>query len=103
LEDQEFTSIMAKNGPLGRLLPVTIDNLELSTILAATQAVQATDRGTERVASEIFRTVGDLLTRSADDERRLVLGRDLVFVLSRDEDELVVQRPEGEERRSTLP
>ena len=101
--DQEFTSFMAKNGPLGRLLPVTIDNVELPTILAATQAIAGVDRDAERVASEIFRTVGDPSTLPADDERRLVLGRDLVFVLSRDGDELIVQRPDGEERRSKLP
>ena len=100
---QEWTSFMGGHGPLGRLLPVTLDSVKLPFILNATQAIAGVDRDAERVASEIFRTVGDPSTLPADDERRLVLGRDLVFVLSRDGDELIVQRPDGEERRSKLP
>jgi hypothetical protein len=41
---QEWTSFVAGHGPLGRLLPVNIDAVELPAILAATQAMDATDR-----------------------------------------------------------
>ena len=101
--EQEWTSFMGGKRPLGRLLPVKIDSIDLPFILNATQAVDAIDRDVGRVAAEIFRTVGDPSTLGSADARRLVVGRDLVFTLSRDDDELVVIRPDGTERRSTLP
>ncbi len=76
---QEWTSFMAGHGPLGRLLPVKIDAVELPAILKATQTVNATDRDATRAADELFKVVGDPSTLPADDARRLVLGRDLVF------------------------
>ncbi len=100
---QEWTSFMGGHGPLGRLLPVKIDALKLPFILNATQAIDGIDRDAARVAAEIFQTVGDLSTLSSADHRRVVLGRDLVFTISRDDDDFVVIRPDGSERRSTLP
>ena len=100
---QEWTSFMAGHGPLGRLLPVKIDAVELPAILQATQAVNATDRDATRAADELFKAVGDPSKLPADDARRLVLGRDLVFTLSRDEDELNVIRPDGSTRTVPLP
>ena len=101
--EQEWTSFMGGRGPLGRLLPVKIDAVDLPFILNATQAVDGIDRDVERIAAEIFRTVGDPSTLTSADDRHLVLGRDLVFTVSRHGDELVVIRPDGSERRSTLP
>ncbi|MEZ5935649.1 MAG: tetratricopeptide repeat protein [Alphaproteobacteria bacterium] len=100
---QEWTSFMGGHGPLGRLLPVKIDAVALPFILNAIQAIDALDRDAERAAAEIFRTVGDPSTLSSADDRRLVLGRDLVFTLSIDGDDLVVLHPDGSERRATLP
>ena len=100
---QEWTSFMAGHGPLGRLLPIKIDAVELPAILKATQAIIATDRDVARAADELFKVVGDPSTLTADDARRLVLGRDLVFTLSRDEDELNVIRPDGTTRTVPLP
>ena len=89
----EWTGYMAEHGPLGRLLPVTIDSVEIPTILKAKQAVDGIDRDAGRVADELFKVVGDPSKLSADDARRLVLGRDLVFTLSRDGEQLRVVRP----------
>jgi hypothetical protein len=47
----------------------------------------------------------DLVERdsSFDDERQLVLGRNLVFTLSHEEDDPVIVRPDGKTGRSKLP
>ncbi len=42
--EQEWTSFVAGHGPLGQLLPVKIQAVELPAILAATHTVNATDR-----------------------------------------------------------
>ena len=100
---QEWTSFIAGHGPLGRLLPIMIDAVELPAILKATQAMDATDRDATRAADELFKVVGDPSTLPADDARRLVLGRDLVFTLSRDDEQLSVVRPDGSTRTVPLP
>ncbi|MCH8045728.1 MAG: toll/interleukin-1 receptor domain-containing protein, partial [Planctomycetes bacterium] len=100
---QEWTSFVAGHGPLGRLLPVKIDAVELPFILKATQAIDATDRDAARAADELFKVVGDPSKLKADDARRLVLGRDLVFTLSRDDKEFSVIRPDGSTRAVPLP
>ncbi|MCH8084301.1 MAG: TIR domain-containing protein, partial [Myxococcales bacterium] len=100
---QEWTSFVAGHGPLGRLLPVKIDAVELPALLKATQAMDATDRDATRAADELFKVVGDPSTLPADDARRLVLGRDLVFTLSRDDEQLSVVRPDGSSRTVPLP
>ena len=66
---QEWTSFVAGHGPLGRLLPVKIDAVELPAILKATQAIDATDRDAARAADELFKVVGDPSTLLADDAR----------------------------------
>ena len=100
---QEWTSWMAGHGPLGRLLPVTIDAVDLPFILKATQAIDATHRDAQQTADALFKVVGDPATLSSDDARRLVLGRDLVFTLSRDDEQLTVVTPSGESRQAPLP
>ena len=100
---QEYTSFMAGHSPLGRLLPVKIDAVELPFILKSTQAMDATDRDPMRVADELSKVVGDPSTLPADDARRLVLGRDLVFTLSQDDEQLSVIRPDGSPRTVPLP
>ena len=101
--EQEWTSFVAGHGPLGRLLPVKIDAVELPAILKAIQAMDVTDRDATRAADELFKVVGDPSTLPADDARRLVLGRDLVFTLSRDDEQLSVIRPNGSSRTVPLP
>ena len=100
---QEWTSWMAGHGPLGRLLPVTIDAVDLPFILKATQAIDATLRDAQQTADALFKVVGDPATLSSDDARCLVLGRDLVFTLSRDGDQLTVVAPSGKSRQVPLP
>ena len=100
---QEWTSFLAGEGPLGRLLPVKINAVELPAILKATQAIDATDRDAARAADELFKVVGDPSKLTADDARRLVLGRDLVFTLSQDDEQLSVVRPDGSSRTVPLP
>ena len=100
---QEWTSYMAQHGPLGRLLPVRIDAVEMPTILKSTQAVDATGRDARETAETLFKVVGDPNTLPADDARRLVLGRDLVFTLSRDGDDLTLVPPDGNTRTAPLP
>ena len=100
---QEWTSWMAGHGPLGRLLPVKIDAVDPPFILNATQAIDAIHRDPQRTADELFNVVGDPATLPANDARRLMLGRDLVFALSRDDDHLTVVTPSGESRQAPLP
>ncbi|MGH1477945.1 MAG: tetratricopeptide repeat protein [Geminicoccales bacterium] len=100
---QEWTSFAGGHDPMGRLLSIRIDAVELPTILHATQVIDGVDRDAERAAAEILRIVGAPTILSSTDDRRLVLGRDLVLTLSRENDELVVLWPDGEVRRSTLP
>ena len=56
---QEWTSFVAGHGPMGRLLPVKIDAVELPAILKATQAMDATDRDAARAADALFKVVGN--------------------------------------------
>jgi tetratricopeptide (TPR) repeat protein len=100
---QEWTAYMAGHGPLGRLLPVRIDAVKLPFILSSTQAIQATHRDAQQVADALFQVVGDPATLAPDDARRLVLGRDLVFTLSREAEQLTVIPPSGKRRQMSLP
>ena len=101
---QEWTSWQAGHGPLGRLLPVTIDEVDLPFILKSTQAIDARHRDAGQTADALFNVVGDPATLSSEDARRLVLGRDLVFTLSRvHEEQLTVILPNGESRQDTTP
>lgn len=100
---QEWTSFVAGHGPLGRLLPVTIDAVSLPFILGSTQKIDATHRDAQATADALFKVVGDPATLPSDDARRLVLGRDLVFTLTRDGEQLTVVTPSGETRQAPLP
>jgi hypothetical protein len=100
---QEWTSFMAEHGPMGRLLPVLLDAVALPSILKATQAIDATHRDASRVADDLFKLVGDPSTLQSDDGRRLVIGRDIVFTLSRDAEQLSIVRPDGSTRSVSFP
>lgn len=100
---QEWASFMAGQGPLGRLLLVTIDAVDLPGILKATQAIDATHRDAQATADTLFRVIGDPATLPSDDARRLVLGRDLVFTLTQDDEQLTIVTPSGEKRQVPLP
>ncbi len=103
---QEWTSYLAEHGPLQRLLPVQVDSVALPTILKATQAIDATHREADRVADELFKAIGDPATLEEDDARRLVLGRDFVFTLTREgaeEDQGKVIPPSGVARSVPVP
>jgi len=81
---------------------VTIDAVELPFILKATQAIDANHRDAQQTADALFDVVGDPATLSSEDARRLVLGRDLVFSLSRDDEQLTVVDPSGKPRNAPL-
>jgi hypothetical protein len=100
---QEWTAYMAGHGPLGRLLAVHIDAIKFPFILSSTQAIHATHRDAQQVADQLFQVVGDPATLAPDDARRLVLGRDLVFTLSREAEQLTVIPPSGKRRQMPLP
>lgn len=100
---QEWTSWMAGHGPLGRVLPVKIDAVDLPFILKSTQSIDATRHDAQQAADELFKVVGDPATLPSDDARLLVLGRDLVFTLSCDSEQLTVVNPSGESRQAPLP
>ena len=100
---QEWTAWMAGHGPLGRVLPVKIDAVDPPFILKATQSINAIHRDAQQTADALFEVVGDPAKLSSDDARRLVLGRDLVFALSRKDDQLTVVTPSGESRTAPLP
>ncbi len=100
---QEWTSYMAEHSPLGRVLPVRIDDVELPTILKATHALDATHRDARRTAAEILACIGDPARLAVDDPRRAYLSRNLVFTLSREDEELRAIGPDGAERRVRLP
>jgi tetratricopeptide (TPR) repeat protein len=99
----EWASFMAKHGPLGRILPVMLENTEVPTILEPVQRIDGTHRDAARVAGELATVVGLPTDLRNADARGLVIGQDLVFVLGRDGDELTITNPEGKARRVTLP
>lgn len=100
---QEWTAFMAAHGPMGRLLPVMLDAVDLPAILTPTQATDATHRDAVRAADDLFAMVGDASKLSEGDVRRLVFGQVLVFTLSRADEHLRVVRPDGSTREVPLP
>ena len=100
---QEWTGWIATHGPLGRLLPVKIDDAEVPAILASIQHVDAAHRDVQKTAHALFEAVGDTSTLPEDDERSRPIGQGLVFSLSRDDENFEIVPPSGEARRIPLP
>jgi hypothetical protein len=70
----EWTTFMALSGPLGRIVPVVLEEVPLPPVLAAVQAIKAAGRSAAEVASLIARWVGRLQDLPENDLRRLALG-----------------------------
>jgi tetratricopeptide (TPR) repeat protein len=98
----EWTTFKAQNGPLGRIIPVALEALDLPVGLIATQAIDATDRDVVRVANELLQTVGRLQDLTVDDPRLPTIGQELTFVLSSaDKGWLEIIMPD--ERKRSIP
>jgi hypothetical protein len=82
--DLEWQSFIAHHGPLGSVLPVLLESTEIPALLASIQRIDATNRDAARVAREIAHLAGRPGQFKEEDVRRLVLGQDLVFNLSRE-------------------
>jgi hypothetical protein len=93
--DLEWQSFIAHHGPLGRVLPVLLESTEIPALLASIQRIDATDRDAPRVAREIAHIAGRPGQLKEGDVRRLVLGQDLVFNLSREGEDLCLIDPLG--------
>ncbi len=91
--EHEWTSFLAKHGPVGRLIVVRLDDTPLPAFLAALQAIR--ERDAARAAEIIAGRVGRLDSLPAGDVRRQYIGQDLVFVLRPDGDRVQVTDPAG--------
>ena len=104
---QEWAAFLAKHGPVGRVLPVVLESAEVPTILGPIQRLDATDRDAVRVAGEVARVVGRPGEIPEGDARRLVIGLELTFVVSRrgqgEEERWVVTGPDGRPREVEPP
>jgi tetratricopeptide (TPR) repeat protein len=83
---QEWTSYVARYGPRHRLIPVMLENVEVPTILAATQYLLATDGNAATAAQQIYRVVGDHGALAGPERIAVFSGRHLSFTLSRGAD-----------------
>lgn len=99
----EWASFLSQHGPLGRLIPVMLEPTEIPALLTSFQRIDATDRDAARVAREIARIAGRPGQLKEGDPRRLVLGQDLVFNLSREGDNLQITDPLGRSRTVKPP
>src|SRR5436190_10344477 len=91
----EWTNFMALNGPLGRVIPLLLEETTLPPALAAAQALRAAGRSHAEIAQLIARRVGRLSELPENDLRRLALGQMLAFDLRRDGAGLGVVGPTG--------
>lgn len=101
--DLEWQSYLAHHGPDRRILLVLLESTEIPALLASIQRIDATDRNAARVAADIAQIAGRPGQLKEGDARRLVLGQDLVFNISREGDELRLTDPLGNTRIVTPP
>lgn len=100
---QEWTSYMACHGPLGRTIPLQLEEVEAPAILAATQAIDCRTRDATQVALELANLVGRPQEMDKVDLRRVSLGRHLVFCLKPHDDYLDVIWPSGQRHTMDPP
>ncbi len=79
--EQEWTSFMAAHGPVGRLIPVLLDSVQVPTILRSVQYIRATHRDPARVAREVAERIGRPSELKEGDARGLYIGQSLAVVL----------------------
>jgi hypothetical protein len=99
--EHEWTSFLAKHGPVGRLIVVRLDDTPLPAFLAALQGISERDAG--RVAEIILGRVGRADQLPAADVRRQYIGQDLVFMLRPAGDKIDVTDPAGRTRSVDAP
>ena len=80
-----------------------LETVELPTLLASIQYLNALDQDAPRVARELAAIVGRPDELSRDDSRRLLLGQHLVFTMALKDDVLAVTGPDGTTRELTPP
>ncbi len=100
---QEWTSFIAEHGPVGRIIVIGLESVELPTLLKTVQQVDATHRDVDRVAAELVTLIGRAGDLPDDDSRALLIGQDLTFVLAQDKDQLLVTDPTGKTRQVEPP
>lgn len=99
----EWTTFKAKKGPLGRVIPVLLEAVELPIGLLATQAIDAIDRDFRRVALELVRSVGRPGELAVDDPRLSAIGQELTFVLKPVGEAVEIITPDDRSRRVHAP
>jgi tetratricopeptide (TPR) repeat protein len=99
----EWTTFKAKNGPLGRVIPVLLEDVELPTGLLASQVIHAKDRDFRRVAVELLRAVGRSDELTADDPRLSPIGQELTYVLKPLGETVEIITPDCRVRQVTAP
>src|SRR5262249_27638663 len=84
----EGSTLMADRGPLGRIVPVRIDDVPLPHAILTAQAIHALDRDAGRVARLLLEQIGRPDQLPPEDARRRYLGQHLVFSLRRQGEQL---------------
>ena len=91
----EWTTFMADRGPLGRIIPVRINDVALPHALLTAQAVHAVDRDAARVADQIADRIRRGPAATLGD---LYYGQHFLFALTPTGDELLIRDTAGSER-----
>lgn len=99
----ERTSFLAEHGPVGRIVVVMLESVELPTFLKSIQQVDGTHRQVERVAAELVAIAGRAGELKEGDARALFIGQDLVFVLRQDKEQLEITDPTAGPGKSHRP
>jgi tetratricopeptide (TPR) repeat protein len=100
---KEWKVFLSKHGPERRIFPVILEPVELPTMLADVQALDAKDRDPARVARELARLIGRPNELSKGDTRLLLIGQNLVFDLEWAGENLVINDPSGRRREVAPP
>ena len=102
--EQEWTSFLAKHGPVGRIIVVLLEPAPLPVLLQTVQQVDAVHRDAALVAAELVGIVGRTSQLREGDVRALCIGQDLTFVLDRTADgPLAITDPTGQTRQVAPP
>jgi hypothetical protein len=104
--NREWKVFMNAQGPRERIIPVTLEPLEiadLSPFLRLIQFLPAHDRDAKRVALKLAQLVGRPTDLKEGDARRLTIGQELVFEVERVGDVIAIQGPTGPRREVKPP
>jgi hypothetical protein len=99
----EWSAFLAEHGPVGRLVVVTLESVELPAFLKPVQQVDGTHQDVTRVAAEVVAIAGRAGELREGDARALFIGQDLVFVLRQAEDAIEITDPTGATRHVVPP